>query len=148
MREAETASVPKRVCIMMEHTLPQLSRLFSRWREQEPIEVTPDPDYHRSTTPDAKMNLLLRFETPMGPRTIVASGIPLTLASEITATMIRGGQYAEFIDQCQPISIAERVKRKKLEKGRTVKQTNVVGWEGRGKLMLKDRPVTEQRSVC
>jgi hypothetical protein len=132
---------------MMEHTLSQLSRLFGR-RAGEPVEVTPDPDYHRSTAPDARMNVLLRFDTSLGPRTIVASGIPLTLASEITASMIRSGQYAEFIDQCQPLSVAERVKRKKLERARAPKQqTNVLGWEGRGKLAVKERSDAERR-VC
>ncbi len=126
---------------MLEHTLPKFARLFSRWR-QDSLEVTPDPDYHRSTAPDARMNLLMRFDTQLGPRTIVASGIPLTIASEITATMIRSGQYAEFIDQCQPLSVAERVKRRKLEKGRkpaapVAKATNVVGWDRSGKLVLK-----------
>ncbi len=134
---------------MMEHTLPQIARFFSRWRSEEPIQVIPDPDYHRSTSPDARMNLLLRFDTPLGPRTIVASGIPLPLASEITATMIRGGQYAEFIDQCQPLSIAERVKRKKLEKSRNPKQpqpkTNIVGWDGRNKMVLN--PGMEHRDA-
>ncbi len=78
----------------MTQQFPKLSRLFSRWRSQDNMEVRPDPDYHRSTAPDARMNLLLRFDTQLGPRTIVASGIPLTIASEITATMIRAGQYS------------------------------------------------------
>ncbi|HEX3756515.1 MAG TPA: hypothetical protein VHV26_15700 [Rhizomicrobium sp.] len=133
---------------MMEHSLSQLSRLFGL-RSHEPIEVAPDPDYHRSTAPDARMNLLLRFDTPLGPRTIVTSGIPLTFASEITAAMIRSGQYAEFIDQCQPLTVAERVKRKKMERARAPKQqTNVVGWERREKIAAKDRPEVERRNIC
>ena len=133
---------------MMEQALPQIKRVFSRWRGEETPEVTPDPDYHRSTAPDAKMNMLLRFDTTLGPRTVVASGIPLALASEITATMIRSGQYAEFIDQCQPLTIAERVKRKKLEKARTSKQTNVVGWDARNKLALEAGLVAERRAAA
>lgn len=133
---------------MMEQGLSQISRLFSRLRnEDDTPQVTPDPDFHRSTSPDASMNVLLRFDTPLGPRTIVASGIPLMIASEITATMIRNGQYAEFIDQCQPLSVAERVKRKKLEKNRTGKLNNVVGWEGGTKMVLKASVQAEQRGA-
>jgi hypothetical protein len=151
MKGGSTILVQKRVCIMLEHTLPKFARLFSRWRDQDAMEVTPDPDYHRSTAPDARMNLLLRFDTTLGPRTIVASGIPLTMASEITATMIRSGQYAEFIDQCQPLTVAERVKRRKLEKARKpapaiAKQTNVVGWDSRGKLVLKGLEAAQRDS--
>jgi hypothetical protein len=134
---------------MMAHAFPQIKRVLSRLRstqDDETPEVTPDPDYHRSTAPDAKMNMLLRFDTALGPRTIVASGIPLVMASEITATMIRAGQYAEFIDQCQPLTVAERIKRKKLEKGRSAKQpNNVVGWDARNKLAVEASLVAEQR---
>jgi hypothetical protein len=134
---------------MMAQALPQIKRVLSRLRstqDDETPEVTPDPDYHRSTAPDSKMNMLLRFDTPLGPRTIVASGIPLSMASEITATMIRAGQYAEFIDQCQPLTVAERIKRKKLEKGRSAKQSNnVVGWDARNKLVAEAGMIAAER---
>ena len=70
----------------------------------------------RSTAPDAKMNLLLRFETQSGPRTVVASGVPFRTASEITKAMILSGQYAEYIDQCTPLPIRELVKIRKRQK--------------------------------
>ena len=83
-----------------------------------PVEM---PASDRSTSPDARMNLLLRFETESGPRTVVAPNLPLKLASEITTAMIRSGHYAEFIDQYTPLSIAERVK---LQKRRTATRKN------------------------
>ena len=119
---------------MMAHGIRKFSRIVSKLRGEDTPAVAPDPDYHRSTAPDAKMNLLMRFDTALGPRTVITSGVPLALASEITATMIRNGQYAEFIDQCQLLSVAERVKRKKSEKPKS-KSNNVVGWEGGAKLL-------------
>ena len=122
---------------MMAHKFRQISKALNRLRgDDETPVVAPDPDYHRSTSPDARMNLLLRFDTALGPRTVIASGIPLPLASEITATMIRNGQYAEFTDQCQLMSISERIKRKKAEKPKG-KPNNVVGWDGGAKMVLK-----------
>lgn len=76
----------------------------------------------RSTLPDALMNMLLRFETPQGPRTVVAASVPLAIASDIHAAMRRMGQHAEFIDRCPPLSITERVKIKRAEKARHAKR--------------------------
>jgi hypothetical protein len=83
-----------------------------------PAPQVPDsePEFCRSTSPDAQMNLLLRFETPSGPRTIVAPGVPLSVASEIVQEMARAGHFAQFLDQLTPIRMTEWIKRRKAEK--------------------------------
>jgi hypothetical protein len=63
----------------------------------------------RSTAPDATMNLLLRFETASGPRTVIASSVPRQVASEISDVMRSVGQYAEFIDRCSLLSVEDRL---------------------------------------
>jgi hypothetical protein len=63
----------------------------------------------RSTAPGATMNLLLRFETASGPRTVIASSVPRHVASEISDVMRSIGQYAEFIDRCSPLSVEDRL---------------------------------------
>lgn len=72
-------------------------------------------EVERSTSPDAPMNLLLRFDTENGPRTVIACSVPLATAREIAETMSRAGQHAEFVDRCAPLSIADRLMMKKLE---------------------------------
>ncbi|MES2472068.1 MAG: hypothetical protein V4601_04410 [Pseudomonadota bacterium] len=72
-------------------------------------------EVERSTSPDAPMNLLLRFDTANGPRTVIACSVPLATAREIGETMSRAGQHAEFVDRCAPLSIADRLMMKKLE---------------------------------
>jgi hypothetical protein len=63
----------------------------------------------RSFSSEAPMNLLLRFETSSGPRTVIACSVPRQVATEITAVMKAAGQHAEFIDRCSPLSIADRL---------------------------------------
>ena len=63
----------------------------------------------RSTAPGATMNLLLRFETASGARTVIASSVPRQVASEISDVMRSIGQYAEFIDRCSPLSVEDRL---------------------------------------
>ena len=72
-------------------------------------------DVERSTTPTAPMNLLLRFETVNGPRTVIASSVPLQTAREVADAMIRAGQHAEFVDRCTALSIADRLMMKTLQ---------------------------------
>ena len=67
------------------------------------------PSNERSTAPGATMNLLLRFETASGPRTVIASSVPRQVASEISDVMRSIGQYAEFIDRCSPLSVEDRL---------------------------------------
>jgi hypothetical protein len=81
----------------------------------KPSKAPAKEDYGRSTAPDARMNLLLRFETANGPRTIVAPGISLATASEIAFVMSQAGHFAEFVDWLPVVSIEERVKRRKVE---------------------------------
>ena len=63
----------------------------------------------RSAAPGATMNLLLRFETASGPRTVIASSVPRKVACEIADVMCSIGQYAEFIDRCTPLSVEDRL---------------------------------------
>ena len=68
----------------------------------------------RSSSPDAPMNLLLRFETTSGPRTVIACSVPRQVAAEIKQVMQTAGQHAEFIDRCSPLSISDRLMIKNL----------------------------------
>ena len=56
----------------------------------------------RSTCAFTPMNLLLRFETAHGPRTVVASSVSLQTAREIASAMIEAGHHAEIVDRCTP----------------------------------------------
>jgi len=67
-----------------------------------------------SGAPDAPMNLLLRFETSSGPRTVVACGVSRQVAAEIAEVMQRCGQHARFVDRCVPLSVADRLMIRKL----------------------------------
>ena len=85
----------------MEHLL-HIRGILARWAEQhDTAPVAPDAgeEAARSTRPDAPMQLVLRFMTETGPRTIIASGIPLQVASEITAEMMRAGHFAQYVDE-------------------------------------------------
>ena len=68
----------------------------------------------RSQSPEAAMNLLLRFETSSGPRTVIACSVPRQVAAEITEVMKMAGQHAEFVDRCSPLSVADRLMIKSL----------------------------------
>ena len=63
----------------------------------------------RRTSPDALMKLFLRFDTPEGPRTIIAPNVPLAVASQIAAAMSRTGQHAHYVDQYVTVPIAGRL---------------------------------------
>jgi len=93
--------------------------ILESWRRggHETPEIL--PEFWRRSAPDATMNLLLRFETESGPRTIVAPGIPLKLASLIANTMIETGHYAEVTDHYPPVAMAERIRQIKQQKTRT-----------------------------
>ena len=72
-------------------------------------------DVERSTAPAAPMNLLLRFETANGPRTVIACSVSLQTAREVADAMERAGQHAEFVDRCTALSVADRLMMKKLQ---------------------------------
>ena len=73
------------------------------------------PAIERNNAPTAPMNLLLRFETPNGPRTVITSSVPLQMAREVVDAMIKAGHYAEYVDRCLPHSVADLLVMKKLE---------------------------------
>ena len=76
------------------------------------------------------MNLVMRFETESGPRTVVAPRVPLGVASQIARTMIVAGHYTEFIDEFPPVTMAERIKRLKAQKGRTARREHALSVVG------------------
>jgi hypothetical protein len=61
------------------------------------------------------MNLLLRFETPSGPRTIIAPGVSLATASEVALVMSQAGHFAEFVDYLPSQPIDQQIKRRKAQ---------------------------------
>ena len=88
----------------------------SRYPEEELPSPKDDLEgLERSNAPTAPTNLLLRFETANGPRTVIACSVSLKMAREVTDAMIKAGHYAEHIDRCQPASVADHIVMKKLE---------------------------------
>jgi len=62
------------------------------------------------------MQMLLRFTTDAGPRTIIASGIPLKVASAIALEMNRAGHFAEYVDDSPRMNLAARTRKRKTGK--------------------------------
>ena len=105
--------------------MPHVSRprgILKRWRTAQSDGLSHEPEFERRTNPEARMNLVLRFATQAGPRTIVASGVPLGLAADIAREMEKAGHFAQFIDQLPLVPIVERVKRPKAEKQQGAKR--------------------------
>src|SRR3954466_10246882 len=94
----------------MTERIGRVRRIVKGWCGEEAMSSGPTPDLERRTNPYAPMNLMLRFETESGPRTIIASGIPLAHASDIAWEMEKAGHYAQFVDQLPSLSVGERVK--------------------------------------
>ena len=90
-----------------------ISSLFAWLKKPEPeLELA---HLERSTVPDAPMSLFMRIQTVDGPRTVVASGVTVAAASQISEALAQAGHYAEFVDQCgAKDSVPERVRRKRL----------------------------------
>jgi len=77
-----------------------------------------NPDFEtieRRSSPDALMNLILRFETASGPRTVIACAVPRQIAVEIADVMSSTGQHAEFVDRCSALSVADRLLLRDIE---------------------------------
>jgi hypothetical protein len=84
------------------------------------------------------MNLLLRFETASGPRTVIACSVPRSVAAEVAAVMHNAGQHAEFVDRCSPLSIADRLLIKQIsEAPRTQDADSVLSLDWGRKLKPK-----------
>ena len=69
----------------------------------------------RSSHPDTDVTLFLRIETGGGPRTIIASGLPLSAASQIAEALSEAGHYAEYVDLRPQQPMRERVAQRKYE---------------------------------
>jgi hypothetical protein len=106
----------------MEERIARVRRILNSWCGRQARDSGPAQDLARSTSPCAPMSLLLRFETEAGPRTIIASGIPLAHASDIAWEMEKAGHYAQFVDQLPNLSIGERVKLLKSRKRGSAKR--------------------------
>lgn len=94
----------------------RVRRILRRWSGEKADIAGQAAEPERRTHPHASMNLVLRFVTEAGPRTVIASGIPLALASDIAREMEKGGHHAQFVDRLPNLSVAERVKLLKGEK--------------------------------
>ena len=66
-------------------------------------------DHERSQSPEAPMNLVMRFETASGPRTVIACSVPRHIAADISDVLRAAGQHAEFIDRYSPLSVSDRL---------------------------------------
>jgi len=101
---------------MTDQRLHLLTRLLSRRHEKNSCAFEVQvPPVERSTAPDAPMTLFVRIQTRNGPHTIVASGITLAAASQISEAMELAGHHAEFVNQCVTTgTIPERVGRNDL----------------------------------
>jgi hypothetical protein len=71
-------------------------------------------EFQRGTSPYGRTNLLLRIETPNGPRTIVAPGVSLAIAHEIANVLTEAGHFAELVEPGPSVSIAERMRRRPI----------------------------------
>jgi hypothetical protein len=92
-----------------------LGFLLDWLKKPEPeLELAP---LERSTVPGAPMSLFMRIQTADGPRTVIASGVTVAAASQISEVLAMAGHYAEFVDQCVTRdTVPERVRRERLEK--------------------------------
>jgi hypothetical protein len=79
-------------------------------------------------SPDAIMKIFLRLDTPDGPCTVIAPNVPLLLVTKIAAAMSRAGLHAEYVEQYDSLTIAERLELKKHDKkdGGVRTQGNVI----------------------
>jgi hypothetical protein len=107
--------------------LLSIKSILRRWAAQplHPDGET-EEDFRRRTEPNAPMTLLLRFMTESGPRTVVATGIPLRIAADIEREMMRAGHFADYIDEFPRLTMSERVKRLKVERAAASKARNVI----------------------
>jgi hypothetical protein len=111
----------------MEQKLREERSIIGRWRREQfsgPTSVELELD--RTTSPQAPMSLILRFATEAGPRSVIASGVPLGVASEIVREMARAGHYAEFVDQYLTVPMTDRIKRCKTDLAPLTKQGEAV----------------------
>jgi len=69
----------------------------------------------RSQSPEAPMNLIMRFETASGPRTVIACSVPRHIAAEISDVLNAAGQHAKFVDRYSPLSISDRLLMREIE---------------------------------
>lgn len=107
--------------------LLSIKSVLRRWAVQ-PSQTDSDmeEDFRRRTEPNAPTTMLLRFMTESGPRTIVATGIPLRIAADIEREMMRAGHFADHVDEFPRLTMAERIKRLKVERAAASKARTVI----------------------
>lgn len=99
----------------MEHPFKQVRDIVTRLTAVPHPETPAESEYYmleRSTQPEARMTLFLRIQTERGPRTLISSGVPLAVASEIVQEITAAGHFAAFVDECPQIPVAERLNRR------------------------------------
>jgi hypothetical protein len=105
--------------------LDHIQNIMPRWVALHETQASPEaPDeFPRSTLPDAPMQMLLRFTTESGPRTVIVPGVPQHVASAIALEMARAGHFAEYVDDrprlAKPLFSRQR-KNEKPAKGRAL----------------------------
>ena len=92
----------------------------SYWRDtMEPeSDNSVESAFQRRSSPDALMNLILRFETASGPRTVIACSVPRHVAAEIADVMHSAGQHAEFVDRYSPLSVSDHLLMREIDQVR------------------------------
>jgi hypothetical protein len=101
----------------MEQSLSPLRNLISHLHPAPALDIAAEKTpLARSTAPDAPMTLFVRIQTERGPRTIISSGLTLSVASEIAQAMAAAGHFADFVDQCPAISVPERLARQRYDR--------------------------------
>jgi hypothetical protein len=77
------------------------------------MEVAPMTDEEREprTNPSAPVSLMLRFETSIGPRTVIVPMLTVETALAVKHEMLSAGHYAEFVDAVKVSAIPMRKRR-------------------------------------
>ena len=71
-----------------------------------------DEEREPRTNPDAPVSLMLRFETDVGPRTVIVSPLDVRTASAIAHKVNSVGDYAEIVDAVKVSAIPMRKRRR------------------------------------
>lgn len=77
----------------------------ARQHRSHPVNTDEELEFDRGAKPDGQVNLVLRFATESGPRTIIAAGVPRKVASDIVGEMEKAGHCAEYTDYLGHLSL-------------------------------------------
>ena len=71
------------------------------------VSARSQQEFEWSVRLDGQVNLVLRFVTDSGPRTIIAPGVPRKVASDIAKEMEKAGHRAEYTDHLRCLSLEQ-----------------------------------------